>query len=1042
MIMPDERRTALCNTYLADETAHLQLLLPQATLDASATQRVHDMAYHLVSTVRKENSTHVGLDAFLREYDLSSQEGVLLMCLAEALLRIPDAETADKLIRDKLSQGEWDTHWGHSHSLLVNASTWGLMLTGSIIKLNTTSDDELGSLWQRRVAKSGAPVIRLAIKQAMHIMAQQFVMASDIKQAHERSQLSTHQTYRYSYDMLGEAALSAQDAERYFAAYMAAIQSLGQTAQEADLFRRPSISVKLSALHPRYEYAQRERVLKELAPRILTLTQHASRVNIGITLDAEEADRLELSLDIFVAVFNDPSLKDYHGFGLAVQAYQKRALCVLDWLASLARQQRRRIPVRLVKGAYWDTEIKRAQVQGLAGYPVFTRKAATDVSYLVCARRLLVACDAFYPQFATHNAHTVAYILEQVGNARDFEFQRLHGMGEALYGELMGSDKFNVACRVYAPVGNETDLLPYLVRRLLENGANTSFVHRLADEKAPIEKIIADPVQEINSVKNMLNGRVPLPMHLYGDARCNSRGINFADLLEINKLHEALHEPLTRYWQAAPIVGGQVMPGVPIPVFDPSDKRREVGSVILADAAMVDEALWRAAHVAHHWDNTPATTRADILCRAADIFEQRRAEFIALCVREGGKTIPDAAAEVREAVDFCRYYALLAQRDFAASTTLPGPTGESNQLSLHGRGVFVCISPWNFPLAIFIGQITAALAAGNAVVAKPASQTPLIAAHAVRVLHEAGVPSDVLHFLPGKADVVGRILINDLRVAGVAFTGSTETARFINQTLATRSGAIVAFVAETGGQNAMIADSSALVEQLVIDVMHSAFNSAGQRCSALRVLFVQDDIAPRVLHALKGAMDELQVGNPALLTTDIGPVIDAAAQSTLYDHVQYMRTSTQATLIHQLTLPENTQHGSFFAPCVFEINDLRQLDHEVFGPCLHVIRYTVNKLDDVIDAINNTGYGLTLGIHSRIEETVRYIQQRVRVGNIYVNRNMIGAVVGVQPFGGEGLSGTGPKAGGPHTLLRFATERVISVNTAAVGGNAALLASE
>ncbi len=1040
MIMPDDWRSKLRSTYLADEATHIVPLLSQAMLDSSATQRVQDMAHHLVSAVRNKNSSNDGLDAFLHEYDLSSQEGVLLMCLAEALLRIPDAETADKLIRDKLSQGEWDTHWGHSHSLLVNASTWGLMLTGNMVKLNTTGDG-LGPLWQRLVAKSGAPVIRRAIKQAMHIMAQQFVMAPDIEKAQQRSQLPTYQAYRYSYDMLGEAALGAHDVERYFAAYMAAIQSLGETAQETGLSSRPSISVKLSALHPRYEYAQCERVLKELAPRILTLTQHASRMNIGITLDAEEADRLELSLDIFAVVFNDPSLKDYQGFGLAVQAYQKRAPCVLDWLASLARQQQRRIPVRLVKGAYWDTEIKRAQAQGLAGYPVFTHKAATDVSYLACARRLLAARDAFYPQFATHNAHTVAYILEQAGSTRDFEFQRLHGMGEALYSELVGPDKFNVACRVYAPVGNETDLLPYLVRRLLENGANTSFVHRLADGKAPIEKIITDPVQEMNMVKNRLNERVPLPIHLYGDARRNSQGINFADPLEITKLHEALHEPLTRYWHAAPIVGGQAMPGVPIPIFDPSDKRREVGSVILADAAMVDEALWRAAHATHTWDNTPATIRADILRRAADIFEQRRAEFIALCVREGGKTIPDAAAEVREAVDFCRYYALLAQRDFSAPTTLPGPTGESNQLSLHGRGVFVCISPWNFPLAIFIGQITAALAVGNTVIAKPASQTPLIAAHAVHVLHEAGVPSDVLHFLPGKSDVVGRILINDARVAGVAFTGSTDTARFINQTLATRSGAIAAFIAETGGQNAMIADSSALVEQLVIDVMHSAFNSAGQRCSALRVLFVQDDIAPRVLHALKGAMDELRIGDPVLLTTDIGPVIDAAAQSALDAHMQHLRTSSHATLIHQLILPADTQHGSFFAPCVFEINDMSQLEHEIFGPCLHVIRYAADKLDDVIDAINNTGYGLTLGIHSRIEETVRHIQQRVRVGNIYVNRNMIGAVVGVQPFGGEGLSGTGPKAGGPHTLLRFATERVVSINTAAVGGNAALLAS-
>ncbi len=1043
--LPDELRRA----YLMDETTHLESLLHQATLDASAAQRVHEVAHQLVSAVRKKNAGHAnaGLDAFLREYDLSSQEGVLLMCLAEALLRIPDTETADKLIRDKLSQGAWDTHWGNSHSLLVNASTWGLMLTGSIVKLDTANDDELGMLWKHLVTKSGAPVIRMAVRQAMHIMAQQFVMAPTIELALQRSQLmmQQHRMHRYSYDMLGEAALSAHDAERYFAAYMAAIQALGQDQQDGDIFSRRSISVKLSALHPRYEYAQRERVLQELVPRILLLIQFARQSSIGVTLDAEEADRLELSLDIFARVFNNPSLSGYQGFGLAVQAYQKRAPYVLDWLASLARQQQRRIPVRLVKGAYWDTEIKRAQMQGLAGYPVFTRKAATDVSYLVCARRLLVARDAFYPQFATHNAHTVAYILQQAGDvaasACDFEFQRLHGMGEALYAELAGLNETSIACRVYAPVGNETDLLPYLVRRLLENGANTSFVHRLADEKAPIEKVISDPVQEIITVKGLLNPRVPLPSQMYGERR-NSHGINLADSLEIGKLREILNEPLARQWHAAPIVGGQVMSGIPVAVHDPGDNRREVGHVILADAAMVDEALWRAAKAVHHWDNTPAATRADILRRAADIFEQRHAEFIALCVREGGKTLPDAIAEVREAVDFCRYYALLAQRDFSTPVTLPGPTGESNQLSLHGRGVFVCISPWNFPLAIFIGQVTAALAAGNTVIAKPASQTPLIAAHAVRVLHEAGVPGDVLHFVPGKGDVVGRILVNDPRVAGVAFTGSTETAHFINQTLAARSGAIVPLIAETGGQNAMIADSSALVEQLVIDVMQSAFNSAGQRCSALRVLFLQDDIAPRVLHVLKGAVNELRIGDPALLTTDIGPVIDAAACAMLNKHVQHMCLSERVTLIHQLALPDEVQHGHFFAPHIFEIHDVRQLEREVFGPCLHVIRYAADKLDDVIDAINGTGYGLTLGIHSRIEETVRYIQQRARVGNVYVNRNMIGAVVGAQPFGGEGLSGTGPKAGGPHTLLRFATERVISINTAAVGGNAALLATE
>lgn len=1035
----DSLRAAIRAFYSANETTCVESLLKEAQLTEEASQRVQARAARLVAAVRAKRREQ-GLDAFLREYDLSSEEGVILMCLAEALLRIPDAETADRLIRDKFSQGQWDAHLGHSHSLLVNAATWGLMLTGHVVKFETVTPQRMSAVLERLAARSGAALIRLALRQAMHILAQQFVMGSTITQALQRTQSEGNRGYRYSFDMLGEAALCAGDAERYFAAYSQAVTTLADPDRGGDVFSAPSVSVKLSALHPRYEAAQRERVLNELAPRVLALARQAKAAGIALTLDAEEAERLELSLDIFEAVFRDLSLKGWEGFGLAVQAYQKRASAVLDWLAAVGRREGRRIPLRLVKGAYWDSEIKRAQVQGLAGYPVYTRKAATDVSYLACARRLFAAQDAFYPQFATHNAHTVAYILELAGQSRDFEFQRLHGMGEALYGALPGSDEPGVACRVYAPVGSETDLLPYLVRRLLENGANTSFVNRIVDERLPVEQVIADPVAELSALADKLNPRLPLPVDLYGAERRNARGVNLADPVEVENLYQALHEPLTRRWSAAPIVGGKELSGPLRCVHDPSDCRREAGAVALADTAMAERALQLASAAAPDWDRTPAATRAQILERAADLFEHRHAEFIALCVREGGKTVPDALAEVREAVDYCRYYAMLARRDFGAASILTGPTGESNRLSLHGRGVFTCISPWNFPLAIFVGQITAALAAGNAVIAKPAAQTPLIAAHAVRLLHEAGVPGDVLHLLPGQGNVVGARLVADRRVAGVAFTGSTETARAINQALAARSGPIVPFIAETGGQNAMIADSSALIEQVVNDAIRSAFNSAGQRCSALRVLFVQEEIASRAIDALACAMDELRIGDPAHLATDIGPVIDAAAKANLETHAQHM--SAQAKIIRELVLPAGTEHGTFFAPRLFEIDSIARLEREIFGPCLHIVRYSSNKLDQVIEAINNTGYGLTLGIHGRIEETIRHIRHRARVGNIYVNRNMIGAVVGVQPFGGEGLSGTGPKAGGPHTLPRFAVERVVSTNTAAVGGNAALLISE
>jgi RHH-type proline utilization regulon transcriptional repressor/proline dehydrogenase/delta 1-pyrroline-5-carboxylate dehydrogenase len=790
-------------------------------------------------------------------------------------------------------------------------------------------------------------------------------------------------------------------------------------------------------LHPRYEMAQRDRVLVEMAPVLLGLARAARDVGIGFTIDAEEADRLELSLDLFEALARAPELAGWDGLGLAVQAYQKRTLPVIDWLADLARDSRRRLMVRLVKGAYWDTEIKRSQERGLDGYPVYTRKVATDVSYLACAKRLLAAGELFYPQFATHNAHTVAAVFGLAGARRDYEFQRLHGMGEALYEQVVGADRMDRPCRVYAPVGNHEDLLAYLVRRLLENGANTSFVNRIVDESQPIDAIIADPIARLRGLPAKPHPRIALPRDLYRPERQNAQGLDLTDLPTLARLRQGLAAALERPWHAAPIVGGVEQVGAAAPVTDPSDRRRQVGTVVAAAPETVALALDRASRAAPMWDMTPAVERTALLERAAQLYERDRAALIALIIREGGRNIPDALAELREAVDSLRYYALRARTDFAAPERLSGPTGERNQISLHGRGVFACISPWNFPLAIFTGQVAAALAAGNAVVAKPAEQTPLVAAAAVRLLHEAGIPGDVLHLLPGTGEAVGARLVADARVAGIAFTGSTETAWQINRRLAQRQGPIVPLIAETGGQNAMIVDSSALAEQVVVDVLISAFNSAGQRCSSLRLLYVQDDIAPRLLPMLKGAMDELRIGDPALIATDVGPLIDEPARQALEQHAA--RMAREGHLVYQCRLPAGTEHGTFFAPRAFEIDRAGRLDHEVFGPILHIIRWRADRLDAVLDEIAATGFGLTLGIHSRIDETVDQILRRLRIGNSYVNRNMIGAVVGVQPFGGEGLSGTGPKAGGPRYLHRFASERTVSVDTTAAGGNASLL---
>jgi RHH-type proline utilization regulon transcriptional repressor/proline dehydrogenase/delta 1-pyrroline-5-carboxylate dehydrogenase len=1029
-------RTALYEAHAQDESAAVAAVLAAAALPAASLDQIGARARALVATVRRGRIGKGGIDAFLHEYELSSAEGVVLMCLAEALLRIPDAETVDRLIRDKIGGADWQRHVGQSNSLFVNASTWALMLTGRLVRLDQAG--EPSGLVRRLLARSGEPVIRQAVTSGMRIMGRQFVMGRTIDEALERARPAEAAGYRHSYDMLGEAARTASDAARYAESYRAAIGRIGTVVDGREIEAVPSISVKLSALHPRYEVAKHARVMAELLPLVKSLALQARQVGIGFTIDAEEADRLDLSLDIIEALSGDPDLAGWNGFGLAVQAYQTRALALIDYLIAMAKRDGRRLMVRLVKGAYWDSEVKRAQERGLDRYPVYTRKAATDVSYVACARRLFEGGEAIYPMFATHNALTLATVLELAGNRRDFEFQRLHGMGEALYEQVVGPQKLDLPCRVYAPVGSHEDLLAYLVRRLLENGANSSFVNRLVDERAPIDAIVADPVLYLDGLASKPHPRIPLPRDLYRP-RANSRGLDLADRPTLRDLDRRLEEAVAEPMAAAPIIGGVALTGKAQPVLNPADRNCVVGTAVEATEAQVADAIGRASRAQPAWDDAGADARAACLERAAALLEARQAEFIAIIVREAGRTVPNALDEVREAVDFCRYYAAEARDAFGPPAPLPGPTGERNTYQLAGRGVFVCISPWNFPLAIFLGQIAAALAAGNSVVAKPAPQTPLVAALAVRLLHEAGVPADVVHLLPG-GGAAGAALVADPRIAGVAFTGSTATARAIYRVLAAKDGPIVPLIAETGGLNALIADSSCLPEQLVADVLRSAFDSAGQRCSALRILYVQQDIADRVIRMLEGAMAELALGDPGLLSTDIGPVIDPAAHAALAAHLERMRG--QGARVFQTGLPDACAEGSFFAPAIVELADPAILTSEVFGPVLHVVRWRSGELDEVVAAINRSGFGLTLGVHSRIDETIGQITAQARVGNLYVNRNMVGAVVGVQPFGGEGLSGTGPKAGGPRYLARFATERVVSTDTTASGGNASLLSIE
>jgi RHH-type proline utilization regulon transcriptional repressor/proline dehydrogenase/delta 1-pyrroline-5-carboxylate dehydrogenase len=1005
-------------------------LLAQAPQTPASAARIDERATRLIKAIRAKRGGLGGVEDFLHAYSLSTKEGLALMVLAEALLRVPDATTADRLIEDKLASGDWSAHEVKSDTFLVSASAWTLGITARIIHPGETPEGIVESL----IKRLGLPAVRTATRQAMRLLGSHFVLGQTIEEALARA--ATHRERRYSFDMLGEGARTGADAARYLAAYAKAIESIGSSAGNEPLPNRPGISVKLSALHPRYEATSRDRVLLELVPRVIGLARKARDYDLNFTVDAEEADRLELSLEVIARVGADPSLRGWEGFGLAVQAYQKRAGAVIDWVSDLAEALGRRLMVRLVKGAYWDTEIKRAQERGLEDYPVFTRKAMTDLCYLHCTRKLIAARPRLYPQFATHNALTVASVIEDAGGVDGYEFQRLHGMGEVLY-ETLASDLPNLACRVYAPVGGHRDLLAYLVRRLLENGANSSFVSVSADPAVPIEKILERPQSYIGDASRARNPRIPLPRDLYGPERKNSTGVEFGERRSLQALISAVGEAV-RTGDAAPIIDGVVLSGRERRVHSPVDAE-PIGKVGDGDPAIARAAMNAAQAGFAKWDRTALEERARAFTRAGDLFETRRAQFIACLQREGGKTLDDAVAEVRETIDFCRYYAVEARKSLRPQP-MPGPTGESNELRYRGRGSFVCISPWNFPLSIFVGQIAAALLAGNAVVAKPAEQTPLVATDAVRLLHEAGVPVTALHLVTGDG-AIGAALVEDPRAAGVVFTGSTEVAHAIHSVLAAKKGPIVPLIAETGGINPMIVDATALPEQVCDDVMTSAFRSAGQRCSALRLLCLQEDVADHILGMIIGAARELRLGDPSDPATHVGPVIDAEAKNKLDRWVDDMQRQGRLRFRwDQIGLLP--QKGIYVPPAIIELNRARDLRQEVFGPILHVVRWRADDIDALTDDIAEIGYGLTLGIHSRIDTTVERIANRLSNGNIYVNRNMIGAVVGTQPFGGSGLSGTGPKAGGPNYLRRCALEQVVTINTAAAGGNASLFAAE
>jgi len=1019
----------LNQSYRKSEDILVPNLLKELQLTREEYQNIQNRTRNLIDDLRTENKKDL-VDQVIQGFPLTKKEGVLLMTLAEAMLRTPDQSTRENLLRDKLSQAQFQNYLNDPSSLLMNVAIRGFAIGSEVVK------NQFHPPVMSKIAESTVPIMEKVADRAMRFMAKKFVVGTNINDAISKSLKTSKKGYTHSFDMLGEAAVTDADAERYFKEYLTAIHAIAESDGGYGKFYGDSISVKLSALHPRYSFSHEDRVIAELGDRLFLLCKAAAEANIPLTLDAEETERLEISLKLLSLMAHHPELKGWDGLGLAVQAYQKRASDVVDFLVDLAQSSNTFLNVRLVKGAYWDSEIKRCQELGFEDYPVFTRKETTDISYLVCAKKLLSHPDKIFPQFATHNALTIMSIMEMAKNNHSlYEFQKLHGMGDELYDKIIKPGENHPNCRIYAPVGEEKELLPYLVRRLLENGANNSFVNNLMDPSFPVEDLLQFPHEKLLKFKSLMHSKIPLPKDLYGSDRENSPGIDLDSSADVNKLLGEVKQ--FKKWKAFPLTKSAKEFGNSREIRNPASIDEVVGDVIEASPKVIESTISLAEESFEQWNSLPAESRSQCLRDAADLILEHQSELIALCVKEAGKSLTDAVAEIREAVDFCRYYAQQGEILFGSPIPLPGPTGEKNELHLEGRGIFVCISPWNFPLAIYVGQIAAALMAGNSVIAKPAEQTPLIAFRMCELFHEAGIPQGVLHLLPGSGDL-GQKILEDERVTGVAFTGSTETARIINRTLAARDCAIATLIAETGGQNAMIVDSSALAEQVVADVISSAFQSAGQRCSALRLLLLQEEIAPRVLDLLKGAMAELEMGDPLQLSTDVGPVIDAQAQAKLKAYQTEMKE--HATLLYECEIDETMlRNGYFVPPTAFEIPSVELLTNEVFGPILHVMRFKIDELDDVMGKIKSLKFGLCFGLHSRLDDRMSRIAKKIPAGNVYINRNTIGAVVGAQPFGGQGLSGTGPKAGGPHYLHRFATEKCVSRNITAQGGNTSLM---
>ncbi len=1033
-ILADDR-SALRAAQRMDESEAVRGFLSSLAVDAPSPEAVKALGRKIIGIAKSGENRETLIDAFMNRYRLSTEEGVVLMCLAEALLRVPDDETANALIRDKIAGRDWIESDAKSGKMLVDMSAWGLSLGSATLLLDSIGSKSTPlSILKRMIRKSGEPVIRQAALAAMKLLGQQFVMGEAIEDAIKRAAKIAPDEL-CSFDMLGEAARTMEDADRYFEAYRDAIATIGKYAKPGDPHANHGISIKLSALHPRYEYLQADRIRVELLPRVIALVEQARAVNIPIMVDAEESDRLEPHMDMCEGVIAAGLANNWTGYGIVIQAYQKRAPEHVRWLHDLAKRAGVKLAMRLVKGAYWDTEIKRGQVLGLDHFPVFTAKNNTDLCYMRCAQMLKGMTDHLYPCFATHNAMTVAYVASLFGNAGDHELQRLHGMGEGAHDALAKIDHPARPVRIYAPVGTHRDLLAYLVRRLLENGANSSFVHQFSDPDVTVEELTVDP-REMAPL-SLAGGGIPTGAELFNPERRNSRGYDVNDPGVAAELVAAMDKARATDRLAVPLVGGKAGDGERVAVTNPANGAT-VGHVVNASEAEVAQAVALAVAAQPDWSLAGGEWRAEKLERAADLLEVNTGNFLALAMDEAGKTLNDAIAELREAADFLRYYAVQARKHFARAAPLPGPTGERNEMVLEGKGVFACISPWNFPLAIFLGQVSAALVAGNAVLAKPAEQTPLIAFEAVKLLHEAGIPPEVLAFLPGDGDTVGVALTNHPQVDGVCFTGSTQVAQIINRSLAARDGAIPTLIAETGGLNAMIVDSTALPEQVARDVTASAFQSAGQRCSALRMLVVQEDVADTMVEIVRGAMAEMRVGDPALLTSDVGPIIDAEARDSIRDYIEDRRRENRVLAEAQRT-SDAPEGGTFIAPTMIRLDRIADMKREIFGPVLHVVTFRADEMDTVIDQINATGYGLTLGIHSRIDAVAAHIASRARAGNIYINRNQIGAIVGSQPFGGRGLSGTGPKAGGPHYLFRFAEEKTMSTDITASGGNTALM---